>query len=790
MRTTWLRALRRTPWYSFGAIVVVAVATALSTAIFAIVDGILFKPLPYPDPGRLFFVTGPAGYAASIRDIQTYAEAVPEARFAAYIPSVDSGALRRERPTSLRATAVDENYFDVLGLRPLIGGFARSHFEHSIGPVPGLLTYAMWQREFGGRVDIVGQRLPLAGARESDGSPVSAVDVVGVLGPNFAFPLDGDWAPDLVVPIRLDAEKRGSRASSGAAVLVRMPPGVSGSALRSRLDSVQLDPLEGAARRPAAGNGIEVTDIPTMRRQWRGVEGPSFGVACVVVVLAAVNVAGLGLARRRQQQREYAVRQALGANGRDLRRLALAENLPLVVAGVVLGLLGAPWLIRMAVALMPPGTPLLKMPGVDTRVLAFAVAQGLLVLATATLVHSRAFASSNVAQAIGTAFATPARWHRLAATSVVVQVAAAFVLTTAGTLAVSSLWRTWTQDPGYESDRGILLEVGLQSRSGAAQLPWLREIADQLRALPHVDAVGIVGAELLDGSARAFSLKRPAGARPGREQDLPVSEDLFAAMGIAPRRGRLPTPDELRTNAPVAVVSEQAAATLWPDQDPIGKVLERQSGRGSWTVIGVVPNAQYVSLGQTRFSQVYRPYAATPTASLVVRTSGSPSALLAAAMTRLGPAGSDVDLLRATTLREALGDTIRRQRLQGWIYGGFATAGLLITMLGVVARCAMAAAQRTRELGVRAALGATRPSLVWACVREAVTYVALGLVAGAVASAWGVALLQNALYQTSTYDLRLWAVAAVAVVATAAVGALLPSLRASRANPMTALRAE
>ncbi|MCC7243668.1 MAG: ABC transporter permease [Acidobacteria bacterium] len=764
-------------------------ATALSTAVFAVVDVVLFQPLPYRDPAHLFVASGPDGNAASIRDIAAYAAAVPEVQFSAYVPPFNLGATVGDAPARLHAAAVDRHFFDVVGISPVVGGLAPTQFEPASGPVPALVTFGVWQRHLGSRPDAVGQRLAVAGAVNHVGEALGEMEVAGILPPDFVFP-DGDWAPDVLVPLRLTGEQQGDRAWSAALALARLPEAVTGQVLSTRLNALALDPVEGsqAARQ---GNGVKVVDLETSVRGLRR-DGyrTAFGVASLIVLLAGINVAGLGLARRRQQHREYAVRRALGASTAALSRLAVVESLPLVGFGAAVGLAATPPLMRAAVALLPPGS-LLEAPVLDSRPLTFCALQALLMLVTTTVVQLRAALPPSIAQAMGTSHTTPYRWHRLAAACVVAQVAVAFVLTTTGTLSVSSLWLNWQQHPGYDVDHGLLLQASQASRPRGARLPWLREVADQVRGVAGVDAVGVLGASLLDGSTRVVGVRTPPGAKAVRQQAVPVAEDFFEAMGIAAVEGRVLTAEEVTSGAAVAAVSARAAAELWPDASPIGQVLVSADGRTSRTVVGVVPEAQYSALGQSRYGQIYWPFdGGGPDATLVIRTARPPATVLPAVMARLRASPAQSDLIRVTTIQAALGDSIRFRRFDGWFFGGLALAGLVITMVGVLALMAMATAQRTRELGVRVALGATRLSLLWTCLRETFALVLGGVAIGAAVAAWSVTLVRSTLFQVTAYDGRLWSLALAVVVTSAAVGALAPAWRASRVNPITALRAE
>lgn len=785
MSMAWLRSIRRTPWFAFGTMVVVALGTALSGTVFAVFDGVLLKPLPYPRADELFVVQrGPT--MPSSTDRARLTAALPDVKAAAFTMAFDVGALVESRPVSLRAVAISAGFFEVLGVSPLFGGFSDRQFLPSSGPMPVLVTYDLWQRVFGGTQAAIGRRLPLAGAMDWEGRSLPAVEVVGVLPRGFAFPT-ADFAPDLLVPFAMKADDERDRVASSAFLLLRAPAGLSRQGLDARLRAVRLDPIPQLEGRDA----VRLETLAESMRWFASGLWTSVAASLLLVMLASANAAGLGLARRRQQQREYAVRRALGAQTWTLVWLGVRESAPLVLCGIAAGLVALPSAIVATVALLPQGMSYIKPPAVDSRVVAFMVLQAVAMIATCAAVHLRAWTPPTLVDAMNSPHTTSAQSIRVAGLGLTAQVAVAVVLTTVGALAASSLLRLTAERPGFEVERTLLVDVSMASVARPARLAWLQGLAERVIQVPGVQSVGIAGEPPLASRSRSAGIRRPADALPGREQAVSVAGDFFATMGIAPLRGRVPTPQELSTGAPLAAVSERAAQTLWPNGEAVGQVLVSENGRSSWTVVGVVPEIQISALGMKRFSQIYRPFdGGGPTATLIVRTTAEPDAVLPAVSARLRARGDDDAVMRVSTTADALGETIRWQRAQGWIFGSFAATALLITAIGVLALAAMSTAARTREFGIRAALGATRPSLLWTSVRHPLAYVTGGVAVGLLGSAWAVSLLRRQFYEATLVDGRFWAVAIISVFAATTLGAVVPAMRAARIDAATTLRAE
>lgn len=783
-----LRALVRTPWYSATVIGVVALGLTLASTVFAIVDGVLFKPLPYPHAEQLFVLSGVnGGYAASVRDVGEWAAAVPEAAFGVFQHVFELGAIGEDRPREISAAGVDRAFLSVAGVSPVIGGFQPDDFEPSGGPVPALISYALWQREFGGRTDIIGARLAVIAPVNSVGVGLPGVTVAGVLPGDFIFP-STSIAPDVILPIALTPDHARDRNWSIASALVRVPPDLAAEVLGTRVSAVTAAQAFPAAGRNRA-NGVRADSLTAWLRRVQ-IDGfrSAFDLALAVVLLACVNVAGLAVARRRARSREIAVHVALGAGRWALMGLTLREVLLLIAAGWVIAAISTPAVLAGTLHWMPASVAMLKVPVTDWRVLTFAAVAAAFAIATTSAAELRTRPEQNSSLGAGRSGGATPRRGRMGSLVIGTQVGLASVLAVSGSLVVASMWLAWRQDPGYDTSRTIVLDFTPGGGAIAAdRFARVDAFIDACRHIPGVDRVGAIGAPFLHSSYLIPGLRPPAGAAPVEVQSIPVTGDVFEILGLTPFEGRLPIASEAARGSTVVVISERIARAYWPGQPAIGQVLSGSDGSTA-TVIGVVREVEYGALGETKaYGQVYSPYRLYPRSTLLIRTA-MPSETLRTVLREAPTVGGGFGITRASTMTQALAESIGLRIFRGWLFGGFATTAVVICGVGVLGIIAMTAAGRTREMGVRLALGSTRTRIISLILVEQILPIGLGLVAGGLASVWTARFVRGYLYQFTMYDTRLWFVAAAVTVLSALVGGLIPAIRASRVDPIHALR--
>ena len=802
-----LRSLRRTPWYAVTVTGVIALSMTLATTVFAVVDGVLFKPLPYPSPSELFGIEGWYSWATergssspnaiSRRDIDAWSAAVPDALIGACVLGTSSPLPDGD---TVRSAMVDRAFLEVLGVRPLYGGFLPSHFETSAKIAPALISYKLWHARFGGQPSVLGTVV------RSHSAPATGIEIVGVLPRDFVMPGASRIEPEVLLPLRTgrapaERELRG---------IARLPAPLAAEPVRRRLDAAARSAMAGfiprtpwpglsETGRRRLGPYDEVRLVPFaeyLTDQQRPLFGIVFALAATLIGLAVVNVAGLAAARAQDRARELSVRRALGANRAAIARVVLVECGLLVSAGTAIGAALARPLLALTVRVLPDGLTLLKPAEIDARVLIFAVLAAaastiavslwpVLMLDRFTRIAAGAASSARIA----------ARARGWGAQSVVAaQVALAVTLAIGGALFIGSLARVWREDPGFSARDAATFRV---SFGPTASVDRAIALAEEIRRLPGVRAAAAFSTPFLQRAWMGTMFERPAGRDdpPGLGADaVRIGPGFFDAARVRLLAGRYPTDDELRHNAPVVVVSQAIATAYWPDRPAVGATLRREgSPPRPYTVIGVVADTRMKALDAPPAGEIYESVQALTsmqTMMYFLSLSGDPGAGLVEIVAVIQRQHPELAASRSQLVEDALGESIRRRRFLSLLFGAFGVSALVIVGVGILGLMAMRSARRTRELGIRIAIGATRHAVIALLLREQMTGVLAGLAAGALIASWAVTVVRQNIYGSGVYDPTAWASAIGALLVIAVIGALIPARRASRVDPVTALRVD
>jgi predicted permease len=799
------RSLRRTPWYAATITGVVALTIALASTVFAVIDGVLFKPLPYPEADRLFAIqpgfqdpSARGTPSVSPRELEAWQAAMPDVQFTGFDRS-PAAMIEGPNDPELGLALVQPDFFAVLGVVPLAGGLHAADFARASGWPRLVISYELWQQRFGGDPDIVG--------RDVDADPrIGRLQIAGVMPRDFVLP-DRSKAHVLTAPAGL----ANSPTSRSLTVLARAPQGIGAEALRDRLEVVMGSLAEGQPVAPDGRRFLGPFDRATVvpLETWMTERSaPLFRALAAAVIglilIASLNVSGLTAARVVDRARDIALRRAVGARSTDIAREHLIGQAVLFSTGTALGLALAVPMLKTSLVLLPDDLHLLKTPAVDARVIALtAAAMAVSLILSSIWPLQRAVRVHRNSLGVVSGSATP-RTRSVGRFLVVSgQVAGALVLVVAGALLVGSLMRVQANEIGFSADRRLavidLALIGAPGRIGGAHPDVAGQLArflDDVRSVPGVAAAGAAEANVLERSSFEAVALRSANLHQAHAVGVPVTPGFFRSAGLHLLEGRLPTDDELRTGAPLAVISRRYAAAGWPDMSALGQELSVSLGTRSWpphTVLGVVEDVRFRGWDLDADTEAFVPHSSlysSRTAAVFVRAQGSAERLIPDLLRLAERHGPALRVARAAPAADMLADTIRPRRLQSWLFGSFAAAALAITGVGLLGLVASAAARRTREVGVRMALGATRSRLVRQLVREQLAGVSVGLAAGSLLAIWTAPLLRSYLYELSAYDLRVWTAALLAVALTALAGALIPSLRASQVDPVQALRVE
>jgi putative ABC transport system permease protein len=789
------RALRRSPWFFVTVVGTIALSISLAATVFAVVDGVLFKPLPYSAPERLFHVQGSAGAGqgtASLApaDVRYLDQADPRVRVTGY--GVGAALTHASRPdVAIASGVIDERFFDVLGQHPLVGGFRAEHYSEPapVGrPRPAIVSYGFWQQWLGGDAKAIGRTVDMAGAR---------LTIVGVLPRDFVFPTAfGRVRPDVLVPRTSSAPASRDRWSRSLNAVARLDEAIDveearvrlGAALAARVD-------EYTPRRMRPGPYVAVSMRPLevyLGANERPLFRLAFAGAALLVILGAVNVAGLFAARGRDRERELTIRVALGAGRVQLGKLMMCEALVVALAGSIIGLLIARPSLTVALALLPEQLLLLKSPRIDWRVVVFAIGTAIVVVTAFALVPAVAAVRHALAQRMsGGGMSTPRSrsWGRSALLAA--ESAIGICLVVAGSLTLASFIALRGEDVGFNREGLAVLEVRTPNAATPAEIQATHaRVFERLRAAPGVAALATVGVPLLENMFGGSQFAIPDGANRFFVNDIPVAGAFFDAAGLRVLDGRILTDMEIEAGRPFVVVSDAVAREYWPRGRAVGQTLV--SKERSVTVVGVVEEARFGAQDEVRMGEIYLPASlARSTATVyLVRTAGDPDAVVRGAALAVQGDVPGVLVRRAESFDGALWKSVRDHRFRTMLFGTSAASSLLLVAVGIAGLVATAVARRVREMEIRRALGAERGQLVNMVVLDHLRPALAGVGLGLLASWWTTRLLSAYLYEIDAHEPAVWAAAAFGLLVVAAVAAWIPARRASRVEAIAVLKAE
>ena len=802
LRQAW-RALLRRPLLFTVAASALALGIGASTAVFTIADAVLLRPLPFTEPGRLVllwqsipernapFVEVSFPYFVEVRKRSRTMAAM------AAMPSTNSGfVLGGPAPVKVDGRIVSGGFFDVLGAHALLGRTLREADDRVGMPRVIVVSHGLWQRQFGGDPSVVGRTI------EVDRAPMT---VVGVMPREFRYPPGVDiWTPLVpVIPEVVD------KANVGWATLIgRLSPGATLDAARAEIDGLTAAGL----RREAPSAPAVKTVLTPLAHEWFGSARPALfvllGAVLLVLLLACANVSALLLARAAARQREIAVRLALGASRARLVRQLLAESALIALAGGAAGVALAVWGLDALIALVPAQVPRLEDAAIDPRVLGFAMvltvvsalASGLL----PALLASKGSLTEVLAEGARTGGPAP-RQVRVRGLLVAAEAALALILLAGAGLLTRTFQNLRHVDLGFDPRNVLTLEMeGPRGRYEKAEerRQLYQTVVDRLDALPGVESsaavllrplwgrVGMDWPLMVEGQS-----EKEAGLNPALNLQI-VTHDFFRTKRMPLRRGRTFDDHDTAGVTPVVVISEALARRYWPGQDAIGKRVRTPMPSPpyapTWmTVVGVVAPARYRELEQSRldFYMSYR-QSDEPLKHVVVRTSGDPMALAPAVRSALRGIDAEIMLTDVRSMAAIVDTALGGPRFAMQLLGGFALVALLMAALGIYGVVAFLVGRRTREVGVRMALGARAADVMALVLRQGMAPVLAGLAVGLVAALALGRLSAGLLFGVPPHDPFTLAAATAVLGAAGLVACLLPARRAAGIDPAQALRDE
>jgi putative ABC transport system permease protein len=789
-----VRTLAKSPGFTLIVVLTLALGVGANTAIFSVVKAVLLTPLPYREPERLVQVWEhniPRGIERNVVSPANYLDwrdrATSFADMAMY--SMTGIAFTGETATFASGRAVTTNLFDLLGARPMLGrGFVPADGDAG-APRTLILSHGLWTRQFGRDPAIVGATVPIAGG--------SAL-VVGVMPPTFRPLGDEEYWEALGV----DPAMR-QRQGRGAWVIARLKDGVTPGQAHAELRGIAAA-LE--REYPAFNTAWSANVVPLVKDIVRDADRVLFmlmGAAGAVLLIACANVGNLLLTRAAARQRELALRASLGASVSRLVRLWLTETLLLTLIGAAAGVALAAWGLELLRTLAPADLPRLDEVRLDGRVLAFTLGVALLValglgLAATLGVGTHAPLAAMTGGDLRTTATRGSRRFRDGL--VVAQVSLALVLLVGAGLVLRSLVRLYQVDPGFETERVVTARVGLPDAlyPDPAKARFFHEFADRVRALPGVEAAGVVSALPLTGIAAATSFRAtdrpdpPAGQSP--VADIRAADNgYFSTLRIPLLRGR-PFESTERAGAAVGViVSQTLVRDLWPGGDPIGKQLRvNWLQPGEVTIIGVVGDVRHRGLDVAPRQTIYYHVDQSPTnvVSIAVRGRARAQRLAAEVRAVLRELDDRIPLRDPRTMEERIAASVGGRRYPMLLLGLFAAVALTLAAIGLYGVLSYTVGLRTREIGVRVALGAMPGMVLWMVVRRGLVLVGWGLALGIAVAAVATRVLRNLLYEVSPTDPVAFIAMAAVLAGAGLLASFVPARRAAQVDPMVALRTE
>ena len=783
------RMLRRNPGFTAVAVLTLALGIGANTAIFAFINGALFRPLPFPEPGQLVYVreideAGERQWPAYV-NIQEWRE--HSGTFTELTSMIaQSVALTGDaEPTRVRGGFVSDGFFQVVGVQPMLGrGFQKGE-DQTGSELVAVMNYPLWKVRFGADPDILGKRIQLN---------AESYTIVGVMPEDFRFPIDAIevWMPmHRVTQDFTRAWWNFGRLRSGVALAEAQ------GELQSTVPSLQ-------EKYPELNKGL-VVQLESFHSALTNRDRPSMllfmGAVGLVLLIACANVANLLLARGAAREKELAVRAALGADRFRLARQLSAETFLLAALGAVLGLAFAQWGLQVLTAVA--GDMLNGQPAeLDLTVLGFAllltVVTGILFGIAPALKLTRPRITAALKEGGRGGVETQAG-RRLGKALVAGQVALALILLVGAGLLLKSFYSLQSIEPGYDTDKLLTLEYRLPEAKypdEPQQAEIHRQIIERVRTIPGVKSAALFKRIPFSFNRSYVRFVVQGGPVPAEGQEPrtflnTVGTDAFRTMGIPLLRGRSFLLDD--ANGPTVVVINQTfAERYWEETGPIGQTIFFPDFNITATVVGVAGNVKYLSLGEQNIPQMYTMNAQTPGSfmSLAIRTSGEPMNYIQAVREAVWSVDPDQPMWKLRTAASMIDSTLSDRRLNMGVLLVFALAALLLAAIGLYGVISYAVSRRTHEIGVRRALGAQPSEILGMVLRQGLLLTTVGVGLG-LAGAFGLTrFLESMLFGVTATDPWTYAGVAALLMVVALLACYVPARRATRVDPMVALRYE
>jgi putative ABC transport system permease protein len=809
------RTLRRSPGFTIVVVLTLALGIGANTAIFSVVYAVLLRPLPFPHPEQLVIVrddlTGRRleDVGMSVPELKDLQESSDTFEQVCALWPADANLTGSDRPERIELLAVSPNYFSLLGASARLGRVFGEQDRAASFAEAVVISDRLWHRLFGADPRVLGRKVYL------DSDPYT---IVGVMPPDFRHPgrtLHNEvdvWATAGFEADPFGAPVRGRRLLPGA--IARVRPGLNVGQAQARVDALVARLREQFPSEYPAELGWNVRLLPAQENLVGGTRTTLLVLLAavgLVLLLGCVNIAGLLLARSASRQREMAIRLALGATRGQLAAQLLTESLLLSLLGGAFALLLLGLTLRLLIGLVPSDIPRLNEVGLDGGVLAFAflvtVLTGLLFGLVPSLQASRPNLVTGLKEG-GKGAGASARSQRFRSALVVAEVALSLVLMIAAGLLLRSFGLVSRVDGGFDPRNLLVAHIWLPVpnnpeanpyRTTASRAAFVREVLRRASALPGVRYAAVgggTGVPLLGQHPKgSFTIKDAAGAEQPTAQIAAVSPDYFRALGTPLVRGRYFGEGDAEQAPRVALIDEAAAQRFWPNEDPIGRQVKR-GGRDSqspWlTIVGVVGNVKDEGFDRPDQPHIYLSVMQSPDYALAVyvRAQGDPSVLAQPLRREVHQINPELPVFGERTMEEVVAASLSQRRFALQVVGAFGVLALLLAGVGVYGVVSYSVSQRTREIGIRLALGSTTGAILRRVLGQGLRLALAGVGAGLLAALAVTRLLSGLLFGVAPTDPLTYAGLALLLIAVALLACYVPARRAMRVDPLSALRHE
>lgn len=792
-----IRTLVKNPSFILAVIVTLALGIGVNTAIFSLINGILLRPLPYAEPDRLVRMWDRSVPLGAIEALQ---ERLHTMEVGTYTIDVGYNLSADGEATRVNGNGVSSNIFSLLGVRPFLGRVFRAGEDQPKHDELAILSYSLWQSRFGGNPAVIGRTIKVDGFNR---------EVVGVMPPDFHFP---SAAAQIWIPVEVDNSDN-SFWAFGYNPMGRLRPDATLDSARAEFKTVFPSVIK-MIPYPMPKNFGQGADIVPLQAfsvaDVRSMLLMLLAAVTLILMVACVNVANLLLARSASRQREMAVRAALGATRRRLLAQLLMESILLGIAGGVCGAILAVMSIGALKTILPPTTPQLGAVKIDGYVLAFSAALSLLTGLVFGIIPAFQASRTELEQTLRSnshSSGTSGHRSRLSASLVVVEVAMAVILVSGAGLLIKSLWVMAGSGTGFRQDHLLVADVTpdynyCQQNDDCSV--FFAQLMDRVRHMPEIKGVALADTIPFDKfyGANVIAEDHPEMATtPHLAWQFQVSSGYLNALEIPLLRGRDFTDADTKNAPGVALVSRTLAEAIWPGQNPIGKRV-RPSGVQDWrVVVGEVDDVRHTKgpintpWAAGAHGDIYFPAAQgivfrITNLELLARSDADPGTLGHELATVVSSINAAVPLSRLRTMEQVVSNSVARSRSTMWLFSIFAGLALLLGIVGIYSVISYSVAQRTREIGIRMAIGADRGDVLKMVLAHGTLLIFSGLALGIMGALASSRLMASLLYGVRPTDPITYAIVAAIVAVAAILACYFPSVRATRVSPTTALRYE